>query len=48
MVTVRTHLPESAAQETTIRADLDIEFAGQSVHYRDVPFEVATQGKEKG
>ena len=47
MVTVRTHLPESAAQETTIRADLDIEFAGQSVHYKDVPFEVATQGKEK-
>ena len=47
MVTVRTHLPESAAQESTIHADLDIEFAGQSVHYKDVPFEVATQGKEK-
>ena len=47
MVTVRTHLAETAAQESTIHADLDIEFAGQSVHYKDVPLQVATQGKEK-
>ena len=47
MVTVRTHLPESAAQGSTIHADLDIEFAGQSVHYKDVPFQVADQGNEK-
>ena len=47
MVTVRTHLPETAAQESTIHADLDIEFAGRSVHYKDVRLEVSTQGKEK-
>jgi hypothetical protein len=47
IVTVRTQVPESAAQESTIHADLDIEFAGQSVHYKDVPFQLTTQGNEK-
>lgn len=47
MVTVRTHLPESAAQEATIHADLDIEFAGQNVHYKDVLLQVTSQGNEK-
>lgn len=47
MVLVRTHLPESAAQESTIHADLDIEFAGQSAHYKNVPLEVTTQGNQK-
>lgn len=47
MVTVRTRLPEAGASETTIRADLDVEFSGQSAHYKDVPFQVSLQGNEK-
>ncbi|MFZ0732508.1 MAG: YceI family protein [Candidatus Sulfotelmatobacter sp.] len=47
MVTVRTRLPESAATKSTINADLDIQFAGQTAHYSQVPFEVTTQGNEK-
>jgi hypothetical protein len=47
MVTVRTRLPESDANSSTIKADLDIEFAGQTAHYPQVPLEVSTQGSEK-
>jgi len=47
MVTVRTRLPESAATATTIKADLDIQFAGQSAHYSQVPLDVKTEGAEK-
>ncbi len=47
IVTVRTHLPESAANDAQIRADLDIEFAGQTAHYKDVPFQVSTLAAEK-
>ena len=47
MVTVRTKLPESAAASSTIKADLEIQFAGQTAHYQQVPFEVTTQGNEK-
>lgn len=46
MVTVRTHLPESAASSATIHADLDVDFAGQTAHYKDVPFQVSEQGNE--
>lgn len=47
MVTVRTRLPESAATSATIKADLEIQFAGQTVHYQQVPFEVTTEGADK-
>lgn len=47
MVTVRTRLPESAANDAQIHADLDVEFAGQTAHYKDVPFQLSTQGTEK-
>src|SRR5579872_278992 len=47
MVTVRTRLPESAASSTTIKADLDIQFAGQTAHYSQVPLDVKTEGAEK-
>lgn len=47
MVTVRTRLPETAAGSTTIKADLEIQFAGQTAHFQQVPFEVTTQGNEK-
>jgi hypothetical protein len=43
LITVRTRLPESAAGSTTIHADLEIEFAGQTVAYKQLPFEQSTQ-----
>jgi hypothetical protein len=47
MVTVRTRLPESAEGSATIKADLEVQFAGQTAHYQQVPFQVTTQGKDK-
>lgn len=46
MVTVRTRLPESAANSSSIQADLDIQFAGQSAHFSQVPFQITKQGNE--
>jgi hypothetical protein len=46
MVTVRTRLPETVPASGTIHADLEIQFAGQTVHYSQVPFQVVNQGKE--
>jgi hypothetical protein len=46
MVTVRTKLPESASASTTIQADLEIQFAGQTAQYKQVSFQLATQGNE--
>ncbi len=46
LVTVRTRLPESAATSATINADLEIQFAGQTAQYKQVPFKVETQGSE--
>jgi len=46
MVTVRTHLPEDASGSATIRADLEIQFAGQTARYSQVPFQQVTQGNE--
>jgi len=47
MVTVRMKLAESDEALSSIKADLEIQFAGQTVHYSQVPFEIATQGSEK-
>src|SRR5450432_1866072 len=44
LVTVRTRLPESAATSATINADLEIQFAGQTAQYKQVPFKVETKG----
>ena len=44
MVTVRTQLPEAASTSATIQADLTIEFAGQTAQYKQVPFQLVTQG----
>jgi len=46
LVTVRTRLPESAAGSSTIHADLEIQFAGQTVQYKQVIFQVIAQGKQ--
>jgi len=47
MVTVRTRLPEAASGSSSVTADLEIQFAGQTAHYRQVKFELLNQGNEK-
>jgi hypothetical protein len=42
LVAVRTSLPEAAGSGGTIRADLEVEFAGQKVLYKQVAFEEST------
>lgn len=44
LVTVRTRLSEPALEPATIHADLEIEFAGQTVQYKQVPFQETVQG----
>jgi YceI-like domain len=44
MVIVRTRLPESALKSGTVEADLEIQFAGQTAHLKNVPFHLTTQG----
>jgi hypothetical protein len=46
MVTVRIALPEAAMTSATILCDLEIQFAGQTVRYKQVPLQKASQGNE--
>ncbi|MGA9056078.1 MAG: YceI family protein [Terriglobia bacterium] len=46
LVTVRTRMPESASTSATIYLDLEIQFAGQTVQYKQVPFKRVAQGRE--
>jgi hypothetical protein len=46
MVTVRTRLPESVSGSATVKADLEVHFAGQTAHYQQVAFDVVRQGDE--
>ncbi|HLK32863.1 MAG TPA: YceI family protein [Terriglobales bacterium] len=46
MVTLRTSLPESALKVGTIHADLQIQFAGQTVDYKQVSFQLSAQGNK--
>jgi hypothetical protein len=46
IVSVRTQLPESASASTTIHADLEIQFAGQTATFKQVAFQVMTQGNQ--
>jgi hypothetical protein len=46
LVSVRTRLPESAATSSTINADLEIQFAGQTAQYKQVSFKILTQAGE--
>ncbi|HEV3278437.1 MAG TPA: YceI family protein [Terriglobia bacterium] len=47
MVVVRTQLPDQTPPgSATIKADLEIGFAGQTARYSQVPFQVTTQGNE--
>ena len=44
MITVRTHVPESDATAATFKADLEIQFAGQTVQFKQIEFHRETQG----
>jgi hypothetical protein len=46
MVTVRTRLRESSLNESKFSLDLDIEFAGQTVHYSQIPFQQTINGTQ--
>ena len=46
MVIVRTQFPEATTTSPTIHADLEVQFAGQTAHYKGVPFQRVTQGNE--
>ena len=46
MISVRTRLPEDAGGSATIRADLEIQFAGQTAKYSQVSFQQVSQGNE--
>jgi hypothetical protein len=46
MVTIRTRLPESASSSATVKADLEVQFAGQTAQFKQVSFELVKQGNE--
>lgn len=46
MVVVRTQLPEAATTSATIYADLEVQFAGQTAHYKHVSFQRVEKGNE--
>lgn len=46
MVIVRTHIPESATSASTVDADLEVQFAGQTAHYAHVAFHRILKGKD--
>jgi len=46
IVSVRTRLPESDSKSEDIKADLEIQFAGQTVRYTQVSFRLEKQGAE--
>ena len=46
LVSVRVRFPEAALESATILADLEIEFAGQTAKYKQVPFQRSAQGNQ--
>jgi hypothetical protein len=44
LVTVRTRLPENTPRSGAIHADLEVQFAGQTAEYKDVPLELNKDG----
>ncbi|HEV2350287.1 MAG TPA: YceI family protein [Terriglobia bacterium] len=46
MVVVRTKFPEVEISSPSLHVDLEIQFAGQTVHYKQVSFQLVTQGKD--
>lgn len=46
MVVVRAEFPEAELQQSTVYADLDVQFSGQTAHYSHVAFQREAQGNE--
>jgi hypothetical protein len=46
MITVRTHLPEDASGLATIPVDLEVQFAGQTVPYKQIAFQHVVKGSD--
>jgi hypothetical protein len=46
IVSVRTRLPETASASTSLHCDLEIQFAGQTTQYKQLVFQLATQGNQ--
>lgn len=46
MVVVRAQFPESELNQPWIHANLEVQFAGQTAHFANVPFRRTQQGKE--
>jgi hypothetical protein len=46
IVTVRTRMPEAASASPTINLDLEVQFAGHTFEYKQVPFQRVVQGNE--
>jgi hypothetical protein len=46
MIQVRARFPQVETAQQWIHADLEVQFAGQSAHYTQVPFERSQQGGE--
>ena len=46
MVQVRTHFPEAEATAAAIRIDVDIQFAGQTMHYANLSFQRSQSGDQ--
>lgn len=46
MVVVRTEFPGNDIQNGTIHVDLEVQFAGQTVHYKQVPFQLKVEGNK--
>lgn len=46
IVSVRTQIPEAAANSSVLRLNLEVQFAGQTATYKDVPFERTVQGSD--
>src|SRR6202162_1338043 len=44
IVTVRTRLPQDSSSTATVHADLEIQFAGQTAEYKQVPLQLAQDG----
>ena len=46
LITMRTHLPEDASSLATIQADLEVQFAGQTVQYKQIAFQHVNKGSD--
>jgi hypothetical protein len=46
LVTVRTRLPEDTSSAGTIHADLEVQFAGQTAEYKQVPLQLMKNGDD--